>query len=66
MQPNCKGRQTVTAKVDGETTDALDADADRLGEFRADQIRRALTFYLQMRRGEFECPHCNDPIKYDP
>lgn len=66
MESNCKGRHTVTAKVDGETAEALDTDAERNGEFRADQIRRALSFYLRLRRGEFVCPHCDDPIQYNP
>jgi predicted DNA-binding protein len=59
----CKGRHTVTAKVDGETKESLDRDADRLGDFRADRIREAIGLYLELRRAEFECPHCNNNIQ---
>lgn len=63
MDTNCKGRNTVTAKVDGEMREALDRDADRLGDFRADRIRDALMLYMSVRRGEFQCPTCGEPIQ---
>lgn len=59
----CKGRHTVTAKIDGETKESLDRDADRLGDFRADRIREAIGLYIELRRAEFECPHCNNNIQ---
>ncbi len=66
MNGECKGRLPVTAKIDEETREALDRDADRMGEFRADVIRRALTTYLALRRGEFSCPSCGEPIQIEP
>lgn len=67
MNGDCKGDNPVTAKVDGETKESLDRDADRAGDFRADRIRDALTLYLELRRGEFECPHddCGRPIQIE-
>lgn len=56
----------MTAKVDGETVESLDRDADRLGDFRADRIRDSLRLYLLLRRGDFSCPNCGDPIEYEP
>jgi hypothetical protein len=66
MEANTKGPHTVTAKVDDETRESLDRDADRLGDFRADRIRDSIALYLMMRRGEFECPNCGEPIHFDP
>lgn len=66
MEVDCKGRETVTAKIDAETREALDRDADRNGEFRADVVRRAITLYLKSRRGEMHCPTCQNPIQYEP
>lgn len=56
----------MTAKVDGEMRESLDRDADRLGDFRADRIREALTVYLELRRAEYDCPHCGEPIQIGP
>jgi predicted transcriptional regulator len=66
MVHNCKGNNTVTAKVDGETREALDRDADRMGDFRADRIRDAISLYVELRRGEFECPTCGNSIQINP
>lgn len=66
MASNCKGPHTVTAKVDAETRESLDRDADRLGDFRADRVRDALALYLAMRRGEWRCPSCGEPAQYEP
>jgi hypothetical protein len=63
MNGNCKGKHTVTAKVDAETRESLDRDADRMGDFRADRVRSALSVYLDLRRADFECPHCDRPIE---
>jgi hypothetical protein len=66
MKRKCKGPHPVTAKVDGETKESLDRDADRLSDFRADRIRDALSVYLRLRRGEFQCPHCGQNIQIEP
>jgi hypothetical protein len=66
MDETCKGRHTVTAKVDSETRESLDRDADRLGDFRADRIRDALKIYLAMRRGKWQCPECGNTIQLKP
>lgn len=66
MASNCKGPHTVTAKVDAETRESLDRDADRLDDFRADRVRDALALYLAMRRGEWHCPSCGEPAQYEP
>lgn len=63
---DCKGKHPVTAKVDAETRESLDRDADRLGDFRADRVRDALSVYLALRRAEFQCPHCSQPIQIEP
>jgi len=66
MSTNSKGHHTVTAKVDGETKESLDRDADRCADFRADRIRDAVSLYFELRRGEFECPNCGELIQYEP
>jgi hypothetical protein len=63
---DCKGKHPVTAKVDAETRESLDRDADRLSDFRADRVRDALSVYLQLRRAEFQCPHCEKAIQIQP
>ena len=63
---HCKGKHAVTAKVDAEMRESLDRDADRLGDFRADRVRDALSLYLKLRRAEFECPHCQKAIEIQP
>ena len=63
---DCKGEHPVTAKVDAETRESLDRDADRLGDFRADRVRGAISVYLELRRAEFKCPHCSRPIHIKP
>lgn len=66
MAANCKGDHPVTAKVDAETRESLDRDADRCSDFRADRIRDALSVYLSLRRGEFICPNCGGSVQYEP
>lgn len=66
MEGKCKGPFPITAKVDGETRESLDRDADRAGDFRADRVRDALSLYLAVRRGEFECPQCGESIEMEP
>jgi hypothetical protein len=66
MATNTKGPHNVTAKIDAETRETLDEDSQRIGDFRADRIRDALGIYLELRRGEWVCPHCNDPVQYEP
>jgi hypothetical protein len=66
MDRKCKGDNPVTARVDRETVESLDQDADRLGDFRADRMRDALGLYLDLRRGDFECPHCEQSITVEP
>jgi len=62
---DCKGQHPVTAKVDAETRESLDRDADRVGDFRADRIRDALSLYLELRRAEYNCPHCSQRIEIE-
>lgn len=66
MTEGNEGNYPVTAKVDAETRESLDRDADRLGDFRADRIRDALGVYIDLRRADFECPHCQRPIEINP
>jgi predicted transcriptional regulator len=60
---DCKGSLPVTAKVDGETKDLLDEDAEMLGKYRADVVREALGQYVDLRRADFDCPHCENSIQ---
>jgi hypothetical protein len=66
MTDENEGRYPVTAKVDAETRESLDRDADRIGDFRADRIRDALTVYIDLRRADYECPHCENTIQLEP
>lgn len=63
---DCKGTHPVTAKVDGEMRDAVDQDAEDLGWYRAEVVREALDVYVLLRRADFECPTCGEPIKIEP
>lgn len=62
----CKGRIPVTAKVDAEMRDLIDADAERLGVYRSEVARQAFDTYGRLRRAEFECPHCERAIQIQP
>jgi len=63
---DCKGSIPVTAKVDRDTRDLLDSDADTLGQYRADVVREALSQYVDLRCADFECPHCENHIQIQP
>lgn len=60
---SAKGSEVATARLDGETMERLDADAEELGECRADQMRRAITVWHLLRDGEFVCPSCGEEIE---
>lgn len=62
---DCIGDLPVSAKVDREMLDFLDAESDRLGITRAELQRRVLSLYRLSRHGQVECPHCGDPVKMD-
>lgn len=62
----CEGSIPVTAKVDSEMRESLDDDAEALGLYRADVIREALCQYVDLRRADFECPHCHNEVQIQP
>lgn len=66
MERDCKGPHPVTAKVDREMKQSLDQDASLFDDFRADRVRDALTLYMAVRRGEFYCTNCGEPIEFKP
>jgi hypothetical protein len=43
----------------------LDVDAEKLGECRADQMRRAVAYYRALRKGWFSCPCCDETIRVE-
>lgn len=61
----CNGRIPITAKVDADMRDLIDEDADRLGVYRAEVIRRVLDTYRESREDQLVCPHCDGRINFD-
>jgi hypothetical protein len=62
----CRGTEPVTVRVDAEMLDLLDSDAEQFAVYRVEIVRRALDTYRLLRRAEFECPHCEQPIQIEP
>jgi len=62
----CFGELPITAKVDRETRDFLDAEADRCGVTRAEIVRRLLDDYRDSRSDQLECPECGETLHLDP
>jgi hypothetical protein len=56
----------VTTKVDAKMRDVLEADAERMGVYRADVAREAFDTYRKLRQAEFQCPHCERAIQIEP
>jgi hypothetical protein len=62
---DCKGRISVTTKVDAEMRSLLERDAEKLGVYRSEVAREAFDTYRNLREGEFECPHCRQAIEFN-
>lgn len=62
---DCIGDLPVSAKVDREMQDFLDAESDRLGITRAELQRRIFSLYRESRREQVSCPHCEQTVKMD-
>jgi hypothetical protein len=62
----CLGDLPVTAKVDREMRDFLDAEAARCGVTRAEVIRRVLDDYKDSRADQLKCPECGETLHIDP
>jgi hypothetical protein len=58
---NCNGRLPVSAKVDREMRELLDEEAERLGVYRSEAVRRVLDHYAEAREGS-ACPHCGQEL----
>lgn len=62
----CRGQRPVTAKVDAQMLDLLDNDAELVGVYRSELVRQVFDNYRELRRGEFQCPHCSNNIRIEP
>jgi len=63
---DCKGSQPVAAKVDGEMKGFISSEAEEMGLYQSDVVREALVQYRILRRCDFDCPHCKNPIELQP
>jgi hypothetical protein len=62
----CRGRIAVTTKVDAEMRDRLENEAERIGVYRSEVIRRLLDTYAESADGELNCPNCGCELHIEP
>lgn len=63
MKSKCKGKNTVSARIDDNMKRFLDEEAERVGVSRAELIRLIHDWYAASRAGEMECPSCGERIE---
>lgn len=61
----CMGDIPVSAKVDREMQEFLEAEARDRGLTRAELVRRLLDTYRESRREQLGCPHCDKAVVID-
>ncbi|WP_256558690.1 ribbon-helix-helix protein, CopG family [Natronomonas marina] len=61
----CFGDTPVSAKVDQNMHEFLEAEARRLSVSRAELLRRIFDVYRESRREQLDCPHCEETVVMD-
>jgi phage terminase large subunit GpA-like protein len=61
----CMGELPVTAKVDTDMHQFLEAEARKHAVSRSELMRRILDTYRESRREQVDCPHCGDLVVMD-
>lgn len=61
----CMGELPVSAKVDHEMHEFLEAEARRFGVSRSELVRRIFDTYRESRREQTKCPHCSNKVVMD-
>lgn len=60
----CKGGETLTAKVDGPTIEKFEEAAEERGVSRSEAVRRVIDTYVQSDDGELQCPCCGKELVF--
>ena len=61
----CIGDLAVTAKVDHEMHEFLEAESRQFGMSRSELLRNIFDMYRESRREQLSCPHCSDAVVMD-
>lgn len=61
----CFGELPVTAKVDTDMHQFVEAEARKHAISRSELIRRILDNYRESRREQMDCPHCESTVVMD-
>lgn len=61
----CQGNITASTKVDRETLDFLDREAERLGVSRAELFRRLIDQYREASTTGLRCPYCANDLRME-
>lgn len=61
----CRGNIPVSAKVDAQMRDRIDAEAERLGVYRAEVVRRMLDAATELCEGDVSCPFCKEELQVE-
>lgn len=61
----CMGDLPVSAKIDREMHEFLEAEAREFGLSRSELVRRIFDAYRESRREQMDCPHCEQTVVMD-
>jgi uncharacterized protein (UPF0212 family) len=62
---DCHGQIPTSTKVDQETREYLQREADERGVSRSEFIRRIFDAYRTIEEGEAQCPDCGSRLEFD-